>query len=162
MSYLGTFLYVFFTPRDIGRKNVLGINMGFRIVFLAIYLFTVVRLHRKFHYFPKGVMDSEVKSIKRQFLAFLVGFLAQFAFFIAEMVDDRPSIVFEATSTVVFLVSFLGPIQVILWAHYQTFKGFDDAEEEKEVRDQPTGSVVHDSVRAQANVSTAPADDSEN
>ena len=82
---------------------------------------------------------------------------------IAEMVDDRPSIVFEATSTVVFLVSFLGPIQVILWAHYQTFKGFDDVEEEKEVRDQPTGSVVHDSARAQANVSTAPiADDSEN
>ena len=65
MSYLGAFLYIFFTPKDIGRKNVLAINMGYRLVFLAIYLFTVVRLYRKFHYFPKGVMDSEVTSIKR-------------------------------------------------------------------------------------------------
>ena len=96
-------------------------------------------------------------------MAFLVGFLAQFVFFIVEMVYDRPSIVFEATSTVVFLVSFLVPIQVILWAHYQTFKGFENPEEDKEVRNQPTRSEVHDSLRAQATEPATPvADDTEN
>ena len=133
MSYTGAFAYIFFTSRDIGRVNVLAINLGYRLVFLAVYSVTVSRLRRKFHCFPKGVMDSEVTSIQRQFLAFLVGFLAQFVFFIVMMVWAQPSIIFEATSTVVFVVSFLVPIQVILYAHYQTFKGFDAIEEEKEV-----------------------------
>ena len=75
MVYGATLLWIFYEPDDLLRNPVLWINLCFRVLFVIIYLITVCRLYRKFRYFPKGVMDSEVKSIKRQFLAFFIGFL---------------------------------------------------------------------------------------
>lgn len=123
MIYSGVFLWIFFTPIDVGRKWVLIINLVFRLLFLMIYLVTVCRLNAKFRFFTKGVLVSEIRSIRLQFWAFFTGFITQAAFVIVEIVYDNPTISFEAVKTIVFLVSFLVPILVILYAHYNTFKG---------------------------------------
>ena len=85
LVFTGLFFYIFYTPDDVGRNRVLWINLTFRLLFLIVYVVTVCRLYRKFKYFPSGVMDSEVKSIKRQFLAFMIGFIVQCAFFAYEI-----------------------------------------------------------------------------
>ena len=76
LSYIGTGLWIFFTPIDVGRVIVLLINLSFRLVFLTIYLVTVYKLYQKIKFFNMDVMDREISSIKRQFLAFFVGFIS--------------------------------------------------------------------------------------
>lgn len=144
LAYTAVFLWIFFTPKDVGRANVLIINLCFRIVFLIFYLVTVCGLYRKFRFFNQGVMNNEIKSIKRQFLAFFIGFISQIVFFIWEIIDDRPSFAFEATKTVVFLVSFLVPIQVIILAHYKTFREQKIIEDAKVIKSQGRNVSVLD------------------
>ena len=63
--YLSLFCWIFFTKVDILAEMVLSLNLGFRVLFLLIYLVTVVSLYKKLKNFKLKGMGQEITSIKR-------------------------------------------------------------------------------------------------
>lgn len=120
-AYLGMFVWIYFTPEDVPAKTVLSLNLAFRVLFLGIYLATVISLVRKLKLFPPGVLQRELRSIKGQFFAFLLGFTAEAVYLGFMISDPGTSFLFECFKTLILIVSFLLPIFAIVLAHYQTF-----------------------------------------
>lgn len=122
--YLAILVGIFLAP-DIKVEIVLLLDLIFRSTLLTIYICTVRQLFRTLKHFSSEQMSFEITSVKRQFYAFLIGFLFQAFYSSFQIVEPTTSFVFECINIVVNILSFDVPIMVVLFAHYQTFKDFN-------------------------------------
>ena len=123
VAYTAVFLFIYFTKEDTTARVVLSVNLGKSISLLIIYLVTVMNLFRKLKLFPESIMKKEITSIKRQFLAFLIGSVLQVAYMSYIITRPKASFILEIFRTLIVIVTFLAPIYWIIFAHYLTFKG---------------------------------------
>ena len=67
-------------------------------------------------------MKKEIDSIKRQFVAFLIGFTVNIIYISLIIAVSEVTFAFEFCKTLITVITFLVPLYWILFAHYQTFK----------------------------------------
>ena len=126
------FLFIFFTEMAISVNSVLMAHLGFRILFLVIYMVTCFKLFRTLRHYPDSIMEKEIKSIQRQSISFLIGFTLQAVYMILIILADEWTFALEVSRTAIMIISFVAPIWWLIFAHQQTFKGIDqDALAEK-------------------------------
>ena len=124
--YTLSFLFIYFTEIDITPRAALSVNLAKSVFLLIIYLVTVVNLYRKLKILPQSIMEKEVKSIYRQFIAFFIGFLVQVIYMSYIISYPQASFALEVCKTLIILVTFLAPIYWIIYAHCLTFKGMKE------------------------------------
>jgi hypothetical protein len=122
-AYFATFL-VIFLAFDVPVEIVLVLDLVFRGILMTFYVITVCYLFRTLKNFPSGLMSYEINSVKRQFFSFLFGFAFQAFYSSYQISQPTTSFTFECINTVVNIFSFDIPIMVVMYAHYQTFRGF--------------------------------------
>ena len=61
--YLATSLSIFFGP-EIGVRYAIGVQAGYRMLLLVIYIVTVISLFRKLSHLPEIAQQKQLISIK--------------------------------------------------------------------------------------------------
>ena len=117
LIYFTMFLVIFFIMVNVSVNAVLITHLGFRIMFLIIYMVTCFKLFRTMKLFPDSIMENEIKSIKRQSLSFLFGFTLQASYLILIIIEDEWTFPLEIFRTAVMIVSFVAPICLLIFAH---------------------------------------------
>lgn len=120
--YFGTFLWIFFTPKDILVDAVIEIEVGFRLLMLLVYGTTVAHLYRKLKLFPQNSMRQEVRSILIQFLSFFVGVSLEVSYEIFQIIHEDSTFYTAISNILVTVVSFVQPVFQMLYSHHKTFR----------------------------------------